>query len=139
MHRERFESVLRAQLPDMFKECPEFLRHKASFKPLSLFLPQLASISATPGPPPSGPVQAAAHQPQGNMPCTILLYVSASLCLCLLPTTQAAIELIALSCRRSASGAGVWLGGQHQLPLSPKGLSAMITSVVPRIHRPSLH
>jgi hypothetical protein len=27
-HRERFERVLQGLLPDMFRACPEFLRHK---------------------------------------------------------------------------------------------------------------
>ncbi len=28
-HRERFEYVIKTQLPELFKQCPEFLRHKA--------------------------------------------------------------------------------------------------------------
>ena len=27
-HRPRFEQVLREQLPDLFRQCPEFFRHK---------------------------------------------------------------------------------------------------------------
>ena len=27
-HRQRFENLLKGLLPDMFKACPEFMRHK---------------------------------------------------------------------------------------------------------------
>ena len=34
-HRERFERVLQGLLPDMFRACPEFLRHKVRPSPAS--------------------------------------------------------------------------------------------------------
>lgn len=39
-HRERFERVLQGLLPDMFRACPEFLRHKVA--PGSCRLPEHA-------------------------------------------------------------------------------------------------
>lgn len=42
-HRPRFEQVLRDQLPDLFRQCPEFFRHKVRMLLLFVFFKQPAA------------------------------------------------------------------------------------------------
>ena len=39
-HRARFELLLKGFLPDMFRACPEFLRHKVPLQPCQLCQPE---------------------------------------------------------------------------------------------------
>lgn len=42
-HRPRFEQVLRDQLPDLFRQCPEFFRHKV--RTLHVYLKHVSEIA----------------------------------------------------------------------------------------------